>query len=417
MNRIYSRTEKNFILFVFSVILGFLVVSTVFAILHWEDVKETKEMSDDIIIKECACSDKYHDEFYVVGVSGDNLTTVINVNDNQQMLLRKPKYYTSGGQVYVSKQNELWDINANFDINGNTIYIYETTTWKLRQRLKLPDYCAFGNYDISYHPEAGIEKRGQVWLSCDASEVWVVYDPASRMLLTKIELPLIYVPDYTLFEITVGENYAVASLTNTTDAVPGLLLQFSTENAMVTASRSIDPLPHLWYRGNKNSNLYVASQLTGEMYVLNYQTLMLEQTALNVGEPISLITDTEEMVVYLLNANSTDGTDSISAYYTRDITTSLPASPYTTPHGPPKDISINSDDSNVVVSYSSTGIVSKFPIDPHTGDVMQNSPIDINAGFSGYGSSVSIIKTVCPCSLCPFYSNSLSTGDVLLALA
>jgi len=392
-----------------------LAIATGFLIDHWTDVKDIKCDIDKISPDECTCASTYAD-FFVVGVQDNNRTSLIFGDSHQQIDLQNPQQYTSGGQVHVSKQGELWDLNAASGFGGNVITIYETTTWVQRDVISLPIACAAGNYDIAYHPEAGAENRGQVWVSCEPSNIWVIFDPASRVVLTTINLPGIYTPEYSLFEIVVGKDHAVASLQNSTSGGTGILLQLSTNTGEITASKSVGALPHLWYRGDCDSRLYVVSELDEVLYAIDYDTLVTEQTSVAVGQGIAVTTDSYERFVYVVDGSSVGGVDSIRGFETYDITLELPASPYTTPHNGTFDISIGRTGASAIVSYDESAYASKFSVSRITGDLSLSTE-DFDVAGSGVGHKTTTLESICPCALCVFYSSGKPNSEILLGLA
>lgn len=410
-----EKTKEGVRLGAGGLIITCLIVAMAFLIEHYKDVKELKRDVDKCVIPDFTCPDDEYEDFFVVGVTDDNMTDLIYADSCQQLQIQKEQGYTSGGQVYVSKQGELWDLNAATLLGGNTITIYESTTWVERDKINLPVGCVGSNYDMSYHPLAGLDNRGQVWISCDANDVLVVYDPATRTLLSTIDLPDIYEPDYSFLEVVVGEDYAVASLINTTSA-PGMLLQFSTEEMVVTAQKSLGAIPHLWYYGKCSSRLYVVSELDEVLYAINFETLVTEQTSVSVGAGISVTTDPYERFVYLIDGNSVGGVNSIRGFTTSDITIELSGSPYSTPIADPFDLAIGHNAVDAVVTYLSNNTISKFQVSRSLGD-FSTSSMELEISDTGSGHEVIVINSICPCDLCVFYSSKKSNQKILSELA
>lgn len=392
-----------------------LAVAFGFLVEHWKDVKESECDIDDIRLDECTCASTYED-FFVVGVQDNNRTSLIFGDVHQQIDLQNRADYTSGGQVHVSKQGELWDLNAASGFGGNVITIYETTTWVQRDTISLPIACSGGNYDIAYHKEAGLENRGQVWVSCEPSNIWVIYEPATRIVLTTINLPDIYTPEYSLFEIVVGKDHSVASLQNSTSGGTGILLQLTTATGEITASKSVGPLPHLHYHGDCDSRLYVVSETDEVLYSIDYDTLVTEQTSVAVGQGISVTTDSYERFVYVVDGASVGGVDSIRGFETYDITLELPASPYSTPYNGTFDISIGRTGSSAIVSYSESAFASKFSVSRMTGDLSTDTE-DFDVAGTGTGYKTTTLDSICPCALCIFYSSKKPNSEILSGLA
>lgn len=410
-----EKTKEGFRLGLLGAIFLIALAGMIMTIIMKEHIVDLKCDLDDLNIPECSCPDAFAWSWFI-GIGGYNQSTIIDTESDQQIHLLRPIGYTSGGSVYVSKQGEIWDINANPGAGGTNIGIFETTTNVKRTEISLPIQCVGSDYDIAYHPLAGQEKRGQVWVSCDAGDIWAVYDPASRTLLKTIELPQLYKDlDYELFEIVVGEDFAVASLLNTTSAGSGVLIQFAT-TAEIVANRSVGPIPHLWYQGACDSKLYVASEFDGTLLALDFDTLVTEQTSVGLDSPVFVTTDPSERFVYVLNGTSSTGSDSIKGFLTRDITIELPSSPYSTPYGYPQQLSINAKSNKALVVYDSETDISMFGIYTSDGDLTAGS-MDYEATSSGSTVSVTLFENICPCDLCVFYSQKTSNQKILEALA
>lgn len=377
----------------------FLVSAAVIAALGmsiagWVEIRDLRSDVQKVQLPECLCPGNPG-----IGVSigsAENLTALVATNTLQQLEVVQPSLLgVAGRSAWVSRRDELWVPDAA----NNLIYIYQTLTWNLLHTISAPG-CLSPKFS-AYHPRAGVEGRGQVWLSCTGSDSWQAFDPDSREMLVSIPLSASYASAYDPYDVRVGSEYVVFSLQNTTGPMSGVLLQYSTINFTPTASfAGLGPSNLLWYEGDPNSFLYVSSFYTDEIFKIDFSDLSVLTTA-SVPEPTGITADVYERFVYAVSGTS-NGTGSIYGFEAVALAP-LGASPYDAPTDGASDIITDVGVSRLLVTFadsvSDNMLTAIYTFDKIGGDLTFYDTLPTGAQSTG----MTRLSNACQCNFCELW--------------
>lgn len=364
------------------------------AIANWVEVRDLRSDIQDVVVPECLCPGNPG-----IGVaigSAANMTALLATNTIQQLDLIQPSPLAAAGRsAWVSRRDELWVP----DVANNQVYIYKTLTWDLLGSISLTG-CVAPEF-AAYHPLAGVERRGQVWISCTGSDEWQAFDPDSRENLVIIPMSASYAADYDPFDVRVGADFVVFSLANTTGPMSGVLLQYSTLTFTPTASfAGIGPNNWLWYEGDPNSFLYASSFYTDEVAKIRFSDLSVLATA-SVPAPTGVTADVYERFVYVASGSS-NGTGSIYGFDAVGLG-SLPASPYDAPSDGAVDVITDVGVSRLMASFpdSSTDdmLTAIYTMDKVSGDLILFDTVVAGVESSG----MTRLSNACQCDFCELW--------------
>ncbi len=309
-----------------------------FSIAGYSRGKDVFHEIQEIELPDCTCPAPLGEGF-AIGVMDNNQTTLLEPITTQQIILRQGGTGRDGRPVWLSKEGEMWVP----DQTDNVIYVYDALTWEHLDVISLPTspVACTGPAFSSYHPFAGDDNRGQVWVSCTTSDSIAVYDGPTRTFLVALPLSPALAPIYDPYDIRVGNQYASLSLLNTSSSPgDGRVLQYNTGGPsafMVSRSTGVGAIPQMWYEGNPDSRLFVTSMAEEELSKLNFQTLDAEYTCVGVTGATGVVTDPFERYVYVTDSTSADGVGAIFGFETSTCTI-LPDAPYDAAYAAPMGI-------------------------------------------------------------------------------
>jgi hypothetical protein len=235
-------------------------------------------------------------------------------------------------------------------------------------------------------------------VSCIGSDEWQAFDPESRENLVVIPMSASYAADYEPFDVRVGADYVVFSLSNTTGPMSGVILQYSTINFTPTASfAGIGPGNWLWYEGDPNSFLYASSFYTDEIVKMRFDDLSVLAGA-SVPQPAGITADVYERFVYVVSAAS-NGTGSIYGFEAVALD-DLALSPYDAPSDGAIDVITDVGVSRLMVTFpeSSTDdmLTAIYTMDKVSGDLIFFDSLDTGANSFG----MTRLSNACQCNFC-----------------
>ncbi len=247
-----------------------------------------------------------------IGTSAGNKSTIYDEDDFQRLDLHfTPPASVKGRPVWLYGHDQIWVP----DTTNNVIDIYIAGSLFLLKTINTSTTAnsipaCFSPSMTSYHPNAGRNGRGQVWVSCgttNATHGWAVFDPEEQKKIAFIPKSS-SLDDFIPYDVTTGKLYTVVSLVNNTlTAINGNVIQISNRNFVTTLiSQNFGLRPKLSYAGNADSHLYISDYYNNEVHKVNFTSFSIEHTWTGVVTPIDLSTSpSEDTLVVISDTDST----------------------------------------------------------------------------------------------------------------
>jgi len=195
-----------------------------------------------------------------------------------------------------------------------------------------------------------------MWLSPNKEQLWVnneldktisVIDPNTLTTIATIDLPADLASDFKPHDVILMPDNSAAFVTVLGGEDEDYVLKYSTTTFEETARASVGTDPHVSLT-DTNDKLYVASQGSGEVAVLNRSDLS-EETVLNIPNAHGL--GMNNAGTYLYVGNISDG--GTMATYTIDVLNNvIVGDPVDAPFSAPHNYAVSSDDSKLFITHS-----------------------------------------------------------------
>jgi len=224
------------------------------------------------------------------------------------------------------------------------------------------------NFEITGSAEAGFGVF-HMWLSPNRQQLWVnniadrtisVINPNTMENITTINAPS-DLGAFTQHDVIVSPDNSAAFVTFLGGDADDYVIKYNTSTFEEEARAAVGPDPHVSLT-SVNDKLYVASQGSGEIAVLNRSDLS-EVTVLNIPNAHGL--GMNNAGTYLYVGNIAEG--GMSATYTIDLlTNTLIGLPVDAPFSAPHNYAVSSDDSKLFITHSgaSNDQVSVYSLSP-----------------------------------------------------
>jgi hypothetical protein len=317
------------------------------------------------------------------------------MESTQQIRPQESGAGVDGRPIWVSKEGQVWVP----DSQSNIVYVYDALSWNLIDTITLPLTCTGVNFG-AYNPEAGDPPRGQIWLSCSGSDTLTVYDGPTRIHIVTVPLSTTLAPMYDFYDIRVGKDYAVVSITNTSSSPgDGHIIQYLTSGVSaftVSKSRGSAPLAQIWYGGARQNYFYVVSPVAEDLDILDFDTLDPVITCTGLTGSTGVVTTPSENYVYITDSTSTDGVGSIFGLNTLDCS-AIAGSPFDSPYAFPDGIMSSVSGLSLLTTHPASvenNVGSLYSIDVDTGSISLYKTLVVGSD----GTSISQYETACPCA-------------------